>query len=175
MLDCENTNPITVAGRLRTACAVRLLSLLILSLTASVQAQFNYTNNNGTITITSYTGPGSPGNPGFGGAVIIPSTINGLRVKCIGDNAFALCSVTSVTIPDSVTSIGNDVFDLCQNLTSITIPDSVTSIGSAFSFCIHLPSLIIPASVTSISSNTFGALHEPDSSLFQRGRPKRWF
>ena len=58
-----------------------------------------YTTNNGTITITGYTGPG--------GAVTIPSTINGLPVTSIGNYAFSNCtSLTSVTIPDSVTSIG---------------------------------------------------------------------
>ena len=44
-----------------------------------------------------------------------------------------------VTIPDSVTSIGNDAFSFCESLTSITIPDSVTSIGKdaflAFAAC----------------------------------------
>jgi Tfp pilus assembly pilus retraction ATPase PilT len=47
-----------VAGRFRTACAARLLLLLLLALPAIVQAQFNYTTNNGTITITGYTGSG---------------------------------------------------------------------------------------------------------------------
>ena len=46
--------------------------LMLLALPAPVQAQFNYTTNNGTITITGYTGSG--------GAVTIPSTINGLPV-----------------------------------------------------------------------------------------------
>jgi len=54
----RTTCPKTVAGRLRTACATRLLALLLLlTLPAVVQAQFNYTTNNGTITITGYTGP----------------------------------------------------------------------------------------------------------------------
>ena len=61
-----------------------------------------------------------------------------------------------VTIPDSVTSIGNDAFYQCANLTSVTIPDSVTSIGaSAFSGCRGLTSVTIPDSVTSIGGSAF--------------------
>ena len=53
-------------------------------------------------------------------------------------------SLTSVTIPDSVTSIGYQAFSGCSNLESVTIPDSVTSIGSyAFSDCSSLESVYI--------------------------------
>jgi hypothetical protein len=62
------THPKTLAGRLRTACTTSLLPLLLLlALPAAVQAQFNYTINNGTITITGYAGPG--------GSVAIPDKI----------------------------------------------------------------------------------------------------
>jgi hypothetical protein len=118
-------------------------------LPAVVQAQFNYTNTNGTITITGYTGPG--------GAVTIPSTINGLPVTSIGDWAFGGCnSLTSVTIPNSVTSIGDGAFFDCTSLTSVTIPDSVTSIGAgAFDSCYSLTSVTIPNSVASIGGGAF--------------------
>ena len=62
----------------------------------------------------------------------------------------------SVTIPDTVTSIGEYAFYDCTSLTSVTIPDSVTSIGgSAFSGCTSLTSVTIPDSVTSIGSYAF--------------------
>ncbi|MGN0855193.1 MAG: leucine-rich repeat domain-containing protein, partial [Kiritimatiellia bacterium] len=65
-------------------------------------------------------------------------------------------SLTSVTIPDSVTSIGNYAFYYCTSLTSVTIPDSVTSIGaSAFYGCISLTGVTIPNSVESIGDSAF--------------------
>src|SRR5258706_5243880 len=98
----------------RTTCATRLLLLLLLTLPAVVQAQFNYTTNNGAITITGYTGPG--------GAVVIPNTINGLPVTRIGDYAFnGKAGLTSVTIPNSVISMGTSAFSYSYSLTSVTI------------------------------------------------------
>ena len=78
-------------------------------------------------------------------------------VTSIGEQAFAYCtSLTSVTIPDSVTSIGGLAFYNCTSLTSLTIPDSVTSIGDgAFRGCSSLTSVTIPDSVTSIGNWAF--------------------
>ena len=68
----------------------------------------------------------------------------------------AMSENTSITIPESVTSIGGGAFAGCSNLVSITIPESVTKIGvRAFYGCSSLTSITIPEGVTSIGGSTF--------------------
>jgi hypothetical protein len=99
-----------------------LLGAVLLALPAAVPAQFTLTTNNGTITITAYTGSG--------GAVTIPDTTNGLPVTSIAVDAFHQSdTVTSVTIGNNITSIGQNAFFQCTNLSEVTIPGSVTNIG----------------------------------------------
>ena len=77
-------------------------------------------------------------------------------VTAIGDGAFSSCCLTSLTIPNAVTSIGDSAFRSCYRITSLTIPDSVISIGdSTFRGCYSLTSLTIPNSVTSIGDSAF--------------------
>ncbi len=85
-------------------------------------------------------------------SIVIPNS-----VTSIGDAAFKGCSnLTSVTIPNSVTSIGKMAFSYCSGLSSVTIPNSVDSIGeTAFSGCSNLISVTIPKSVTSIGMAAF--------------------
>lgn len=85
-------------------------------------------------------------------SIIIP---NG--VTSIADEAFYGCTgLTSITIPDSVTNIGSGAFNGCTSLTSITIPDSVINIGSsAFNGCTGLTSVTIGNSVKNIGSSAF--------------------
>ena len=84
-----------------------------------------------------------------------------------------MTKLTSVTISNSVTSIGSEAFSGCTGLTSITIPNSVTSIGSeAFSGCTGLTSITIPASVTSIGSKALGSCPGLSSINVEEGNTK---
>lgn len=85
-------------------------------------------------------------------SIRIPSSITS-----IGENAFAYCdSLVSITIPNGVKSIGNWAFAYCNSLTSITIPNGVTSIGAwMFYSCDSLTSVVIPYGVTSLGKACF--------------------
>ena len=91
------------------------------------------------------------------GSLIIPRTIEGKSVAKIQRLAFSDCiRLTKVTIPDSLTSIGEGAFQGCRSLKSITIPDGVTSIGAyTFRSCTNLTSITIGNGVTSIGKNAF--------------------
>ena len=102
-----------------------------------------YTAQNGDLVVTGYN------QAFFKGAANIISQLKyrgrTMNVIEIRDGAFKDCEVlTSVTIPNSVTRIGNYAFRGCLSLTSITIPNSVTSIGEfAFQDCRGLTSVSI--------------------------------
>lgn len=88
--------------------------------------------------------------------VTIPSRYKGKPVTMIDHAAFHDSAVTSVTIPDSVTSIPDYAFAYCSNLTNISIPNSVTFIGfSAFNSCTSLKSITLPSSLSTIQSYAF--------------------
>lgn len=100
------------------------------------------------------------------GEVTIPSTIDGKTVISLGnvhdnynwhESAFAEnAGITSVTIPNTIVTIGNRAFYGCQGLKTVTMTDSVTKIGdSAFDGCVGLTSITISKNITTIGENAF--------------------
>jgi len=123
---------------------------------ANDPSDFNIVDHGTWIEITGYRGAST--------TVVIPERINGKPVTDIGEEAFfggidddngkPLGTITSITIPNSVTTIGRVAFAGNQ-LTSVTIPNSVTSIGKyAFAFN-QLSSVTIGNSVNAIEQGTF--------------------
>ena len=128
-----------------------LIFVSLLGLTGSARAQFNYTTNNGTITINQYTGPG--------GAVFVPDEINGLKVTTIGTAAFyQIANLTSVTLGTNVTTIADNAFFQNPALASVSMPGAVTNIGQGpFIDCLALTTLTF-SSTNSHYSITNGVL-----------------
>lgn len=111
---------------------------------------FEFTPDNTAVIVTNYKYNGAAAD------VTIPSRYKGKPVTTIGHAAFFNSAVTSVTIPDSVTSISDSAFINCPQLTNISIPNSVTYIGfSAFSSCTSLKSITLPSSLSFISGALF--------------------
>ena len=123
---------------------------------------FDFILNNTAVIVTRYKGTAAD--------VTIPSRYKGKPVTAINNAIFPNSAVTSVTIPDSVTSIHDVSFFNCSQLTNISIPNSVTYIGySAFSYCTSLKSITLPSSLSTISRALFSGcsqlttIHIPDS------------
>ncbi len=126
---------------------------------------FIFTITNGTVTITDYAGPD--------GAVVIPDTIAGLPVTRIKDFAFAFSGLTDITIPKSVSSIGDNAFLACADLVSIAIPGAVTNIGiGAFALCSSLASVTIGSSVTTLGNGAFTHCTNLTAVYFMSGAPQ---
>ena len=103
---------------------------------------------------------------------VIPSDGSVTRIY----EAFCGCTgLTSIIIPDSVTSIGGEAFGYCSGLTSITLGNSVTSIGPmAFSGCTGMTSILIPDSVITIDDYAFAYCEELIIYCEAESQPSGW-
>ncbi len=104
-----------------------------------------------------------------------PSTIESVSlpdtIKTIGDGVFAKCvNLSNITLPESLTSIGEGVFYECSSLTSVKIPDKVISIErSMFECCGSLKSVEIPDNVTSIGQYAFYECYQLNNIIIPEG------
>ena len=107
-------------------------------------------DSNNNVTITNV-------DAGNQTSIVIPETLDGGKVRTIGANAFEDCDTfTSITLPQSLTSIEYLAFLRCTALQNINIPQNITNIGaSAFLQCKSLTSITIPSGVTSIKTSAF--------------------
>ena len=119
----------------------------------------------GTLCITNYKGSETE--------IIIPERIGKNTITAIGDEAFhnykdrrtqaqreVMEKITSITLPKTITSIGNSAFRGCKSLKSIVIPEGVKAIGDyAFSLCHAMEYVEIPDSVTQIGESAFEYCH----------------
>ena len=159
---------------LRSLCMVLgMLPMTVFAAGGTTTSGLTYEDNGDSVTITGYTGNEA--------SVVIPNEIEGKPVTAIGKAAFSHNNtLTSVAIPDSVTSIGVKAFYNCKSLgsvtfaggsqlasigeeafygtellTSIEIPDGVTGIGNSAFYESGLENINIPAGVTTIGVCAF--------------------
>ena len=91
-------------------------------------------------------------------AIVIPSQVKGYSVVKIGYGAFRGCSITGVTIPSSVITIGNSAFSSCYSLVTVNISEGLKEIeANAFTYCHKITTLPLPESVESIGSYAFSS------------------
>lgn len=110
---------------------------------------FQFTISGTEATLTQYTGSDS--------VVTVPATYEGKQVVAVAEEAFAGNStITKVTLPEGLRTIGNKAFYKCENLMQINLPQSLTAIGEmAFCNCYLLQAVVIPKNVQTIGAAAF--------------------
>lgn len=133
-----------------------LIALALLQFGASLGFSQTFTNGDWTYTLNASNEATITGYYGAGGDVVVPATLEGYPVKTLGAGYWSpVLPITNVVISDGIQTIGDWAFT-GLTLTQITIPNTVESIGwKAFAYCGALTSVAIPSSVASISSQAF--------------------
>ncbi|HEV2693511.1 MAG TPA: leucine-rich repeat protein [Verrucomicrobiae bacterium] len=134
--------------------------LLVAGLPRVVHAQFTYTTNNGTLTVTGYNGPG--------GTVTIPNLANNYRVTAIAPFAFnQVDTMTNLIIGTNVGIIGTNAVYQCSALITASIPGSATNIGDGpFFDCQKLLALTMVTNAYYITTNGM-LMNRSHTSLIQ--------
>ncbi|MBQ2768033.1 MAG: PASTA domain-containing protein [Clostridia bacterium] len=115
---------------------------------SAVNPLFSYSITDGACTITGYLGNAAN--------VTVPDRIDGTPVTAIGASAFAGKSIATISLPATITSIGNSAFENCTHLYSVNLPTSLQTIGSrAFAGCSVLSRISLPAGVVSVGNSAF--------------------
>lgn len=147
-----------------------ILLQIIIGPTIVTQAAVTFTGIkyqiiNNSATVTGYTGSNLN--------IIIPDTFNGYPVTAIGNNAFRNSKLKSITLPNSLVTIGRSSFQDCASLTNIILPESVKTIETeSFYYCTSLSTITLPENLTSIGDNAFNScsslrnLHIPSNLSF---------
>ena len=98
--------------------------------------------------------------------LVVPDALDGIKVTAFENDAFGFCKATSVTVPDSVTNLGNRAFSSCKSLTGITLPDSVASIGeNPFYLCEKLTDIHVSPDHPYLAVIDGALFSKPDNRL----------
>lgn len=152
-------------GVLSFVLSLTLICTFSLSYFAFAASSGSVRFNSYVLSYTSSDNPTGVTITGFTGILPydfnIPSTLDGHNVTKIGENAFSPeyfgCTIRRLTIPASVTQIGDGAFAFCENLTEVYFSEGLESIGNlSFMSCSNLGKLALPASLQSISGSFAG-------------------
>ncbi len=137
-----------LSGVSSTVKAPRALSVTVTETVVEENTDYEVESTGGGVEITKYKGSDT--------RVDIPSEINGSKVVAIGDKAFSKTNIVSVTMPQSVTYIGEMAFYNCKSLKTVNFSSRVSEIGSyAFDSCVSLTGVTLPAALDSIPDYAF--------------------
>ncbi len=180
----DSVAELTLTGELngtdiKTLRAMHLLSVLNLADSKLVSggeayySVYNYAPMGGSHTDYYYTSNNVLSSWCFYGCSRLTSLTLPNSITSIAGRAMSSCgNLTSITIPNKVTTIGSPAFDGCSRLTTITIPNSVTSLGtSSFANCPYLTTLFIPSSVLTVNVEAYTSLTGLTKIEVEAGNP----
>lgn len=129
---------------------------------------YNLNSSSKTAIVTNEKDDVFNGSDIYAGTIMIPKTIlykgKSFEVTEIGKYAFYGSKITSISLPNSIISIGERAFFGCEKLNSIVIPESVTNIDIyAFAECVRISNILIPKNVVSIGEGVFTSCDDLES------------